>query len=371
LAVANVVAYRRSKAGLGIVIIGSLLAALVGCAWPAFGLVAIGTLVAAMVSLLLKPRRLGFLLPSLVATLGAYSVLSAFAFRDVSEWVKLRDRYPLESLEERLAYEKEPTRHFARYGDETLNSIEREQERDKRLESLETQLKPDIWALRRTRSLEHLHSSYVHLFISSEGFGYIRMLTAPSRYSLATNGPEGPEMQPDSTSFSEIDFNPPSSIAYADSPRSNLNRNALLTMHDNNVVDFVNTVGFGYIRDVRHVAGFQSHQFKKRAPFNTPEHWKLQRIELVSLLTHEEPGVYISEHLPRMQELGDAKTRPLDGFETSALDALVRGEDLEVLETESQIRMLGSIRAAKQCLNCHSVERGDLLGAFSYRLRRE
>jgi hypothetical protein len=371
LAVTNVVAYRRTKVGLSLVITGSLIGALIGCIWPAFGLQAIGTLVAALVCLPLKPRRLGFLVPSLVATLGAYSVLSVFAFRDVSEWVKLRDQYPLESLEQRLAYEKVATRHPARYRDETRYSAEREHERDKRLESLETQLKGDIWALRRTRSLEHLHSSYVNLFINSEGFGYIRMMTAPSRYSLATHGPKDPELQPDSASFSETELNLPASPAYADPPKSDLNRTALLTMHDNNDVDFVNTLGIGYFRDLRHVAGFEPHQFQKAAPFNTPEHWKLQRIELVSLLKHEEPGVYVSEHLPRMQELGDAKTRPLDGFETSALDALVRGQDLQVLETESQIRMLGSIRAAKQCLSCHSVERGDLLGAFSYRLRRE
>ena len=31
----------------------------------------------------------------------------------------------------------------------------------------------------------------------------------------------------------------------------------------------------------------------------------------------------------------------------------------------------GSIRAVKQCLSCHSVERGELLGVFSYALRRE
>ena len=31
-------------------------------------------------------------------------------------------------------------------------------------------------------------------------------------------------------------------------------------------------------------------------------------------------------------------------------------------------RMLGSLRAAKQCLDCHTASRGDLLGAFSYAL---
>jgi hypothetical protein len=33
--------------------------------------------------------------------------------------------------------------------------------------------------------------------------------------------------------------------------------------------------------------------------------------------------------------------------------------------------MLGSLRATKHCLQCHSGSRGSLLGAFSYRLRRD
>jgi len=32
--------------------------------------------------------------------------------------------------------------------------------------------------------------------------------------------------------------------------------------------------------------------------------------------------------------------------------------------------MLGSLRAAKQCLECHTAKRGDLLGAFSYVLHQ-
>ena len=30
--------------------------------------------------------------------------------------------------------------------------------------------------------------------------------------------------------------------------------------------------------------------------------------------------------------------------------------------------MLGAIRSAKQCVQCHGGQRGDLLGAFSYTL---
>ena len=33
--------------------------------------------------------------------------------------------------------------------------------------------------------------------------------------------------------------------------------------------------------------------------------------------------------------------------------------------------MLGSLRATKECLQCHRVEHGALLGAFSYELLRD
>ncbi len=35
------------------------------------------------------------------------------------------------------------------------------------------------------------------------------------------------------------------------------------------------------------------------------------------------------------------------------------------------VQMLGALRAARQCTKCHQVERGELLGAFSYNLVRE
>jgi hypothetical protein len=48
-----------------------------------------------------------------------------------------------------------------------------------------------------------------------------------------------------------------------------------------------------------------------------------------------------------------------------------RDDDVVVKKDGDNYGMLGSLRAAKQCLECHSVERGELLGAFSYLLRRE
>ena len=94
------------------------------------------------------------------------------------------------------------------------------------------------------------------------------------------------------------------------------------------------------------------------------------RLELVSLLKFDEPRVYVLDHLPRMDQLShnNAPTRPLNSFESEALQKLRADEDIVVSFQETKYRMLGSLRAAKKCLDCHSVQRGDLLGAFSYDL---
>ncbi len=98
--------------------------------------------------------------------------------------------------------------------------------------------------------------------------------------------------------------------------------------------------------------------------------WQTRRMNLVSLLKSPQPAVYESENVPAMQELVNAKTRPLDKFEAGALKRLRDGEELVTASQTNRILMLGSVRATKRCLECHSVQRGELLGAFSYELIR-
>jgi hypothetical protein len=140
------------------------------------------------------------------------------------------------------------------------------------------------------------------------------------------------------------------------------------------VRDFINAGGFGYVKDRKHVSGFQSHQFHRMPSLASPDHgnvrWQVCSLQLLSLIKHDEPRAYISEHLPQMNELRKAETRALDEFERKALTSLERGEALKVEFSRNRIRMLGSIRAARQCLNCHEVAYGELLGAFSYDLRK-
>ena len=92
----------------------------------------------------------------------------------------------------------------------------------------------------------------------------------------------------------------------------------------------------------------------------------IDRVELVSLLTDDEPSVYVLDEMATPALARQAKRRPLDEFERLGLDALRRGEEL-VWTREAPTRMLGEICAKASCVHCHAdAKEGDLLGAFTY-----
>jgi hypothetical protein len=308
-----------------------------------------------------ETRRRTFIGGSVIATALTYvGVIVLVAMPQQRKWAELQKSYPVESLTERLRYEQSAMRRAAnaRPAKQELNSP--------RLETFENHLQGHRWdVLRRDISLQHLHSSSVERFIDSQGFGIGRMAITPSPSHV-----ELPEPEPISVPVYPDGSVSPSASADAgsrDTGREDTQRGA--DLHEDSLLSFFDPRGFGYVQDRDHVVGFQPHAFS-RAP-QVASKWWIDRLELVSLLKHEEPAVYLSEHLPRMQELRDAETRPLDSFEQEALAALRGGEELYKKSTPGQIRMLGAIRAVRQCLKCHSAERGDLLGAFSYDLRRE
>ena len=152
-----------------------------------------------------------------------------------------------------------------------------------------------------------------------------------------------------------------------------LSNGELLSLHDLGMSDFFDPDRIGFVKDRDHVAGFQSHRFATMPQLDVPRDlplasWKIIRLELVSLLKHDTPVAYVSKNLPQMDELRDASTRPLDPFEQRSLASLRSDEDVMIDETPDRIQMLGSLRASKSCLECHSVRRGDLLGALTYEL---
>jgi hypothetical protein len=154
--------------------------------------------------------------------------------------------------------------------------------------------------------------------------------------------------------------------------------------HANSIAWFATPDSFGLVRDRDHVSGFRPHQFRGtpqlgdqgpprpgQPPAAPKERWLVSRLELVSVWKSETPAVYVSGSQPRMQELKSAKTRPLTDFESRAMKALGEGEEVVTEASPNEIRMVGAVRAAKQCTACHEVKRGTLLGAFSYDLRRD
>jgi hypothetical protein len=297
-----------------------------------------------------RPRW--FLASSLGATVAAYAIV---ALPDLWAWDRLKKDYPLESLAQRLAYEDRPKMAPAPADDASGSPAAA------RLAHLEARVKKEeeqFSSFVRTQSLERLHAGVVQQFIDSPGFGVGRMIHRPAPFRLER------ERQEESPIPQPIPAYPPADLAPA--PLRLASELDLLTAHEDNTVDFLNPVGFGYVQDREHVAGFRPHQFRNQP--QAPQRWRVGRLELVGLRKYAEPVVYQSANFPRMDELSQAPTRPLDAFEKEALARLRRGEDLMVQEASQQMRILGSIRAVPQCRSCHRVQGGELLGAFSYQL---
>jgi hypothetical protein len=223
------------------------------------------------------------------------------------------------------------------------------------------------WRGRRAESLRLVHASRVEQFISAEGFfGASRMLR-PSARAAEYDDTDPPAVPKVLLPRYVAGFAGEREPGWATSSLPLPMAEWAGKYHTDAIYYFINRDGFGYVVDREHVVGFRSHRFH-RAPDVT--NWQTLRIELVSLLKHDEPMVYISESLPSMEDLRheDVPVRPLDDFEGHSLAKLWRGAEFETEESGQLVRMFGAIRAAKQCLVCHAVEHGTLLGAFSYEL---
>ncbi len=287
-----------------------------------------------------------FLAFSGVSTLIAYSVAGVNAYQHEQEYARLRARYPFESLETRLPTPKPsliqpPTASVAATGTGPL---------DDPLSILNTY---------RSFNLKRLHEHSVELFIDSPSFGVARMSYLREWDVQYRRGPVPAQPAPRlASTWSPGDLGTTTEGETA----------PLRKLLDGSLFDFLDPQGFGYVKDRRHVAGFEPHQFS-RVP-GPEDRWEVRRLELVSLLLHDEPVVYVSDHLPAMSREHNTPTRPLDRFESYGLDALRRGEALVVSLSGASPRMLGALASNAACVQCHGGSPGDLLGAFSYALRR-
>jgi hypothetical protein len=53
-------------------------------------------------------------------------------------------------------------------------------------------------------------------------------------------------------------------------------------------------------------------------------------------------------------------------FEAAALESLAKGEELCYEQQARRLLVFGALRARSDCTKCHELQRGALLGAFSY-----
>jgi hypothetical protein len=286
----------------------------------------------------------------------------------------LRRRYPMRSVTSRLEYERQArganlraTRvQPAAYSAAVLADMEK----------MEQRLGFDNGL--RIAALEQLHNATYRDFISRPGFGIGRIRSL--------------RLDPRLPQLSDIDLPPRKAVELPLAIEGTVRQvgpELLSDVHRLAERDFLLRARIGYIRSRDEVAGFESHGFgnlnghllgidtyaswilgRPAAAVEEarPSHWQVIRLELVGLLRHDEPRVYLSRELPRMDQLADASNRALDDFESGALPKIRSEENVVMDIAHDQIKMLGAIRAGNDCLQCHEGERGQLLGAFSYEL---
>jgi hypothetical protein len=303
---------------------------------------------------------------------------------------ELRKRFPIVSVSNRLEYEAH--RRQARERPlPTLTGASRNQ-----LAELERRYSENGVHTVRAESLRLLHSNQVEKFMKAEGFGASRMEELKPSPQLLEY-PE-PEAVPLAAASADDYLEQP--MATVTLPEKGVleegggawtpSRENLHAFHLQDQQLFIGAWSLGWVKDHDHAAGFVAHGFGFMPELMHPEfhivppappdqsepreshpaRWRIGRLELVSLLKFDEPAVYVSENLPRMKDLANAKTRPLSDFERQALASLEAGENLVSAASTNDIFMVGAVRAVKQCTACHAARRGELLGAFSYRLKR-
>jgi hypothetical protein len=261
----------------------------------------------------------------------------------------LREIYPMESLESRIPDQK------------SLSPLDPD---------LSILVEEELWAFDRALNntndhsrrswLRKLHSNHVSRFSNAPGFGVGRL--RPLGIDLDREEHRFPREVPD---WINSDASVEELIGSEEWQRPS-NTADYWHLHFISLLDFLNLDRMGYVESRRQVAGFASHQFQDVPKPLEP--WSLRSLQLVGLLRHETPLVYISERLPQMDKLAGVPTRKLTTFEQSAFEKLQRGESLIAEVAGKRARMLGAIRSVDQCLKCHAGNRGDLLGAFSYSL---
>jgi hypothetical protein len=148
-------------------------------------------------------------------------------------------------------------------------------------------------------------------------------------------------------------------------------------MHKYYLDAFVQSRGFGESRV------WSNDQWDEGRRFSIGyREYAIRRLELIGLLKHDKPVVYLNQTSanpnpygktawknPVQDRLADSSTRPLTDIEIDALTKIKTGAMLVEHPELPRPIMIGALRADQQnCIECHHVEKGTLMGAFVYEL---
>ena len=144
----------------------------------------------------------------------------------------------------------------------------------------------------------------------------------------------------------------------------------LLRMHDDFVLAFVQSEGFGRMRVTPMMRVMSNYRTRGDKPL-----W-VQDLEMIGIARHDPPVVFSSafqgfQHSEQGMALAARPGgRPLTDAERADVRALEEGQRLVVRPQGDALRVVGPISAGNECLGCHKDKRaGDLLGAFVYTMR--
>jgi hypothetical protein len=265
----------------------------------------------------------------------------------------IRTEFPIKSLVNRLSYERRnrTTTLTLQLSPVVLTKLSRD----------EQELSAGSY---REWQFKRIHERNFELFSRSIGFGIGRMMEPDANYLRK------PPLR--DIRFDEVEVvSSEEPFSYWRKAYEDSNSEEPEQLHVFSRYDFLEPDSFGVMIESKDkVIGLIPHAMHHSPTAGLKNHstWTIERLELVSMLRFDEPRVYVLDHLPRMDQLSSdsVTTRMLDDFERSSLEKLRTDEDVVVAREHNKYRMLGSLRAATQCTNCHNVERGELLGAFSY-----
>jgi len=175
----------------------------------------------------------------------------------------------------------------------------------------------------------------------------------------------------------------------------------LIDMQRLTYTEFANTMDFGFGRmtpppghrlPYHYAANGATLDFTQAYPPESPWHgyWIIDRVQLIGTI-HDEKGTAYDTKSGDWQRISAQSgkntkdifveagsihsnippTRTLNEFETETLKDLHAGAQLQVKADGDTLRVIGAIRAmTNNCMTCHSVPEGHLMGAFTYELRR-